>query len=125
VITSIELIFGEVQLVDCLDSSNQMLHGLLGHVLRNICLVHNFLQGVLMGLETQERDMRDILARVFFSCYTTLYSLCFITVVTLFWIPIKKMRKYKKNIKKIFKRNLKNNRSEKMMLECRKKAKIG
>jgi hypothetical protein len=46
-------------------------------------------------------------------------------VVTHFWVHTKKMRKYKKNIKKIFRRNPKNNRSEKRMLECRKNAKIG
>jgi hypothetical protein len=45
-----------------------------------------------------------------------------------FWIPKKKMRKYKIYIyiyiyikKKIFGRNPKNNRSEKRMLECRPK----
>jgi hypothetical protein len=36
-----------------------------------------------------------------------------------------KMKKYKKQIQKIFERNPKNNRSEKRMLECRKMAKIG
>jgi hypothetical protein len=42
-------------------------------------------------------------------------------VVTHFWVPTKIMRKYKK----IFRRNPKNNRSEKRMLKCRKNAKIG
>jgi len=38
----------------------------------------------------------------------------------------KKMRKYvKKYIEKIFRRNPRNNRSEKRMLECRKNTKIG
>jgi uncharacterized protein YpbB len=46
-------------------------------------------------------------------------------VVTHFWVPIKQNEKISKNIKKIFKRNPKNNRSEKRMLECRKNAKIG
>jgi hypothetical protein len=45
------------------------------------------------------------------------------SVVTYFWVPIK-MRKYKK--KKVYiKRNPKNNRSEKRMLKCRRKVKIG
>jgi hypothetical protein len=34
--SNVELVFDEVQVVSCLDSSNQILHGLLGHVLRNI-----------------------------------------------------------------------------------------
>jgi hypothetical protein len=45
-------------------------------------------------------------------------------LLPIFGFP-KKMRKYKKiYIKKIFGRNPKNNRSEKRMLECRKKAKL-
>jgi len=41
-------------------------------------------------------------------------------LLSIFWVSIKKKRKYKKIYisKKIFRRNLKNNRSEKRMLEC-------
>jgi hypothetical protein len=42
------------------------------------------------------------------------------SVVTHFWVPTRKMRKYKKKLiyQKIFGRNLKNSRKEKRMLEC-------
>jgi hypothetical protein len=46
-------------------------------------------------------------------------------VVTHFWVPTKQNEKIQKISKTIFRRNPKNNRSEKMMLECRKNAKIG
>jgi hypothetical protein len=41
-------------------------------------------------------------------------------VVTHFWVPTQKIRKYKK----IYSEEIKNNRSKKRMLECRKKVKI-
>jgi hypothetical protein len=42
------------------------------------------------------------------------------SVVTHFWVPTKQNEK----IQKIFRRNPKNNRSEKRMLECRKMPKL-
>jgi hypothetical protein len=46
-------------------------------------------------------------------------------LLPIFGFPQKKKKKYKKNIsKKIFRRNLKK-KSEKRMMDCRKKAKIG
>jgi hypothetical protein len=41
-------------------------------------------------------------------------------VVTHFWVPTQKIRKYKKK----YSEEIKNNRSKKRMLECRKKVKI-
>jgi len=46
-------------------------------------------------------------------------------VVIYFWVHTQKIKKYKNIYKKIFGRNSINNMSEKRMLECRKKAKIG
>jgi hypothetical protein len=46
-------------------------------------------------------------------------------VVIHFWVHTQKIKKYKNIYKKIFGRNSINNMSEKRMLECRKKAKIG
>jgi hypothetical protein len=50
-----------------------------------------------------------------------------LSLVLLLIFGFQKNEKLQKNIyiKKIFGRNPKNNRSEKKMLECRKKAKIG
>jgi hypothetical protein len=44
----------------------------------------------------------------------------FILVVIHFWVPTQKMRKYKKK----YSEEIKNNRSKKRMLECRRKVKI-
>jgi hypothetical protein len=45
------------------------------------------------------------------------------SVVIHFWVPTKN-KKIKKIYQKIFRRNPRNNRSEKRMLECRKNTKI-
>jgi hypothetical protein len=44
-------------------------------------------------------------------------------VVIHFWVPTQKIRKYKK--KEIYSEEIKNNRSKKRMLECRRKVRIG
>jgi len=69
VTSSVKLVFSEVQIVGRLDSSNQMLHGLLGHVLRDICLVQNFLQGVAMELRTQDKRHERYLSRGFLQLF--------------------------------------------------------
>jgi hypothetical protein len=61
-----------------MDSSDQMLHSLLGYILSTYASVNTFYSALRCGSKLRIRDIRDILAGVFFSCSTILFSLCFI-----------------------------------------------
>jgi hypothetical protein len=63
----IKFIFSEIQVVGRLNSPNKMLHRVLCHVLRDISFIRTLWSAFQCNTELGIKDIREILAGVFFN----------------------------------------------------------